>query len=486
MKGKYVILVALRYLKHRKFATAVSILAIALSLLAVVGLGVVNFAVKKTAVEGSIRYPLIVGPEGASGVQLIMSTMFFIDKPSGIIPFSVYKELEQDKRVLKAYPIAMADTYKNVRIIGTNEEFVNSFGVKLVSGKVDFSDLHNAVFGFAAARRTGVKIGDEFQGYHGMVGGGAHHHDFTYKVAAIMEPTGRPEDSAIYTNYETVWKIHEHGHDHHGHHKKHTGHKQHEDVDHEELAIHAELAIEPVAEEQQEEQHAENEYTTGHTEKPHHGEVEKTHEDHHHVTETEHDENHQDKHQKHDKYHLSKDRLTAVIVKTGNPVYTGQLEREYSLKDGTLAVDTGKSIRDFVSHVNKGEIFIEIMSVGMLAIAMIMILVTLVMSLNERRKDLALMRSLGIGRLTIATTVMIEALIITLSGVALGILLGHLLIFTMQGAIMDVIGVEAEPFTITKMEMFGVVATLIVGQILAFVSMVWTYRLNLVEEIARD
>ena len=81
------VLMALRYLAGRRFATLVSIGAIALSLLLVIGVGLVNFAIKKTAVEGAIRYPLIIGPEGVSAVQLIFSTVFHVDKPSGTIPF---------------------------------------------------------------------------------------------------------------------------------------------------------------------------------------------------------------------------------------------------------------------------------------------------------------------------------------------------------------------------------------------------------------
>ena len=427
MKAKYVLLIALRYLAHRRFATLVSVVAIALSLLFVVGVGVVNFAVKKTAVEGSIRYPLVVGPSGASGVQLILSTIFYIDKPTGTIPFDVYKELKADNRVIRAYPLAMADTYENMRIIGTNEDFINDLGVGTVAGFVDFSDVHNTVFGHAAARRADVEIGDEFFGQHGMVGGeDAHlHKELMYRVVVILAPTGGPEDMAIYSSYESVWLIHE----------KHLKNKHHDGGHHEDS-------------------HAEGE--------------------------------HREKHHHHDKYMLTGNKLTAVLVRTRNPAYTGMLEREYTLKDGTLAVDTGKSIRDFVGHINKGEIFVEAMSAGMLAIAIIMILVTLVMSLNERRKDLALMRSLGIGRLTISLTVMIEALLITFSGAIAGVVLGHLLVYWGQGAIKSAVGVDLEPFVITMMETWGIAVTIIAGQFLALVSMIWTYRMDLVEEIAKD
>ncbi len=453
MKGQGILLLAWRYLAHRRFATLVSVLAISVSLLFVVGVGVLNFAVKKTAVDSSIRYPLVIGPSGASGVQLILSTIFYIDKPSGTLPFSVYKELKEDKRVTGAYPIAVADTFMNIRIIGTNEEFLNNLGVGTRQGSTSLKELSNVVLGAATARRTGLELGDTFHGQHGMVGSmDAHEHkELTYKVTGILNPTGGPEDLAIYTNYESVWFIHKH-HKHH-HHKHKDQHEQHK--------------AEAEHKDQHDQHHAEAEHKDQHdqhkAEAEHHGHDAKT-----------------------DKYTLSKERLTAVLVRTSNPAYTGTLEREYSLRDGTVAVDTGRSIREFVGHINKGEVFIEAVTTGMLIIALAMILVTLVMSLNERRRELALLRSLGVGRWTLSMAVMLETLLLTALGAVVGLLFGHGLAFAFKDSLQAIAGVEIEPFLVTSMEGLALLITLAAGQLLALVAMILTYRLNVVEEISRE
>ncbi len=495
MKTSSILKLAWRYLFHRRFATFVSITAIAVSLVFVVALGVVNFAVKKTAVEGSIRYPLIVGPAGASGVQLILSTIFHIDKPSGTIPFEVYEEIKADRRVISAYPIAVADSFRNLRIIGVNQEFLDDLGVGAYAGKADLSNMEHAVFGYTAAQRADVQIGDTFHGQHGMVGTmDAHEHaELTYKVAGILNPTGGPEDTAIYTTYKSVWYIHEkHMASHHHHHAKE------EHSDHTEVHTHADTA-----------QHVHGEHEAHHadTETHDHGEthaqaeaVEHDHEEHEahhneitgdipHEAQTETHDAHAKKthgHAHHDKYMLSDNKLTAVLVRTSNPAYTGMLEREYTLKDGTLAVDTGKSIRDFVGHINKGEVFVELVSAGMLAIALMMILVTLIMSLNERRKELALLRMLGVGRLTLALTVMVEALAITLLGALAGLLAGHLLAAGAQDLVKQAVGVAIEPWTVTRMESLSLWIALGAGQALALAAMLVTYRMNVVEQVARD
>ncbi len=524
MKTSSLFLLAWRYLMHRRFATLVSVGAIALSLAFVVGLGVVNFAVKKTAVESSIRYPLIVGPEKASGVQLILSTVFHIDKPAGTIPFSVYENLKADSRVTAAYPVAVADTYKNIRIIGTNADFLKNLGVGVFEGSLELSAMEDAVFGFQAAKRTGVRLGDRFKGQHGMVGSaGAHEHgELEYRVAGVLNPTGGPEDTAIFTQYQSVWFIHaahHHGHGHeHGHHAEHAEAEHHAEhgeqahgehahgedahgkdahAEHVKAKHHAERGDQAHEEHAKTEHHAEHgkQAHKKHAEAEHHTEHgEQGHEQHaeteHHTEHAEHAhaEDGHDKHAhgEHDKYTLSKGRLTAVLVRTGNPAFTGMLEREYSLKDGSLAVDTARSIREFVAHINKGEVFIEAVGMGMLLIALALILVTLVMSLNERRKELALLRSLGVGRATLAGAVMLETLFVTLAGALSGLAAGHLLAVLLRGWIRQAVGVDIEALVFTRMEGFGLLSTLLAGQVLALVGLFLTYRMNLVEETARD
>lgn len=415
-KPSAVVTLALRYLAERRFATWVSVLAIALSVMLVVAVGNVNFAVKKTAVEGSIRYPLLVGPEGASSTQLVFSTIFHVDKPTGTIPFEVYESLRRDPRVIAAYPLAVADSVGSYPIVGTDAAMLADLGVGAAAGALELGALGDAVLGSEVAARTELGVGDSFHGTHGMVGGEeAHEHaEIAYRVVGILNRTDGPEDGAAYTSYATVWKMH--GAERHG---------------------------------------AGREEEDGHAGAK-------------------------------DKYHLGEGRLTAVLVRTANPVFTAALEREATLTAGTQGVDTGRAIRRMVGYLNKGERAVELFGALALSVAVAMILVTLVMSLSARRKELALLRSLGVGRLTIASIIMVEALVITVSGAALGVALGHFGVWWSEHLIKDAMGVAVEPWVWTSMETTAVVTALAAGQLLGLVSLLWTYRMNLVEEVSRD
>jgi len=411
-KKLFLLTIAWRYMSRRRAATIITVAAIAVSLLFLSVVSAINFSLKKNAAERSVRYPLVIGPAESSGIQIVMNSIFHIDKPSGLIPFAVFEKVLKDHRTLNAYPLAIADSVEGTPIIGTNEEYIQSFHVQPVEGVVDLSHTEDAVLGSEAAIRTGFHIGDKFKGSHGMEGDeDAHEHaEVTYVVRAILAPVGGPEDGGIYISYKTVWAIHKDG-------------------DHDE-----------------------------------------------------HEEHGPEKH-KHDHLEITEGKLTSVLVKTRNPAFSGQIEREYS-DNSVQAVDSGRVVRKMASYLNKAEILIELFNTVSLIVVTMMIFVTIIMSLNERRHELALMRSLGIGRIKISLIIMIEALILTLAGAFAGVIISHITLWFFNPYIHNLLGISINPFMITGMEQNGILITLIAGQLLAWASMLWVYRMNLVEEIA--
>jgi putative ABC transport system permease protein len=430
-KRFFTVKIAFRYLSGRKAASIISASAIALSLVFLSVTGSVNYAMRKGAAERSLRYPLVIGPSGTSGAQIILGSLFHMEKPSGIIPFSVYEKVSGDKRTLSAYPLAMADSLKGIPIIGTDIEYVKSMEAKVLSGSLDLSRPEFAVLGSSAAERLGLGIGDTFHGSHGMVGDEeAHEHsEITYVVKGVLSPVNGPEDSAIYIDYKTIWLIHRHGHD------------DHEEKDH--------------------------------------------HEDDDHGHHSHHDNGHDhDGHEAHhgDHCHITEGNLTAVIVKTRNPAFTAQMEREYSAEAGVQAVDSGLTMRRLSSYMNRAESVMEIFSGITVVMVSLLIFVTIIMSLNERKHDLALMRSLGLGRRHISSIIMTEVLIITAGGALAGILFSHSLMALASGWTGISWGIVLEPLIMTSMETRGIIMVLLSGQMLSLFSLLWIYRMDLTRE----
>jgi putative ABC transport system permease protein len=429
MRAAFILKAVMHNMKHRCSAVVISIISIACAFAFLSAIGNVTFGLATTAVNSSLSFPLVIGPEGSSDTQLVMSTVFNIDKPKGTLEYSVFEELIKDKRVASAFPVARADSYMGIPITGVTSDFIkeksNGF-IKLKEGFVSDdifpeSDLHRAVIGFKIAERYGLTIDDKFAGSHGHVGDeNAHgHDDFQYFVAGIMNPVNGPEDFSIYVNLRAVWKIHEKGDEHDDHNADNEHHEHHEGCDH--------------------------------------GTDGEAHE-----------------------------TLSAILVKTVNPVATSELEREYSSRSGTSATDVAKTVRRVVQYMNKAETAAGFFSYGTLMIVLAMVFVTMVMAINERKKEMALMRTLGIGKLPISLTVMIESMIITVAGVLAGVVLGHFALWYLKPLIDFNLGISLEPFFVTKVEIQGILVTLVSGQIISIIAMLRIYNMNLVEEVARD
>lgn len=160
---------------------------------------------------------LVVGAKG-SPLQLILSSIYYIDFPTGNIPLKEANELAQNPWIKRAVPLALGDNYNGIRIVGTDSGFVNLYNLKVKTGKFWKQDFETNI-GSAVAESQHLKVGDEFYGAHGLTGSTDIHKAHAYKVTGILEPQGNVTDNLILTNISSVWKMHdpaeEKEHDHH-------------------------------------------------------------------------------------------------------------------------------------------------------------------------------------------------------------------------------------------------------------------------------
>ena len=168
---------------------------------------------------------LVVGAKG-SPLQLVTSTLFQVDAPTGNIPISVQTTLARDPLVEAAVPVSLGDSVAGARIVGTTAAYLGLYDAHLERGAV-WDGPMEAVLGSEAARRLSLSIGDTFAGEHGLTGGEAHA-DRPYRVVGILSPTGAVIDRLILTDLTSVWALHDHsvgaavGEDRHNHDHDHA------------------------------------------------------------------------------------------------------------------------------------------------------------------------------------------------------------------------------------------------------------------------
>ncbi|WP_337040936.1 ABC transporter permease [Emticicia sp. 17c] len=155
---------------------------------------------------------MVVGAKG-SPLQLILSSVYQIDNPTGNVYLNDVQEIAQNPLVKEMIPLSMGDNYQGYRILGTNKKYFEHFKTKIATGAMFKKDL-DVVLGAQVASSTGLKIGDTFSSSHGLDAAGEVHGDNKYKVVGILEFNNSVIDNLVLTSLNSVWHIHEHKEEH--------------------------------------------------------------------------------------------------------------------------------------------------------------------------------------------------------------------------------------------------------------------------------
>jgi putative ABC transport system permease protein len=173
---------------------------------------------------------LVVGAKG-SPLQLILSSIYHIDFPTGNIPLKEAQSLMQNPWVKRVVPLALGDNYNGVRIVGTDTNFVNLYQLKLDKGRIWHADFE-AIIGSAVAREQHLKVGDPFYGAHGLSGGSDIHKAKAYRITGILQPKGNVTDNLILTKVSSIWKMHDAHHEgeDHDHANESSAENEHQEI----------------------------------------------------------------------------------------------------------------------------------------------------------------------------------------------------------------------------------------------------------------
>jgi putative ABC transport system permease protein len=150
---------------------------------------------------------LVVGAKG-SPLQLILAGVFHLDVPSGNIPLSALQAVRAHPMVARAVPLALGDSLRGYRIVGTTPDYLQMYGATLADGQA-WSGPLQAVLGAEVAQATGLAPGASFAGVHGLGLDGEAHGDTPYRVTGRLARCGCVLDRLVLTGVESVWAVHE-------------------------------------------------------------------------------------------------------------------------------------------------------------------------------------------------------------------------------------------------------------------------------------
>jgi len=365
---------------------------------------------------------LVMGAQG-SPLQLILSSVYQVDAPTGNISYDSAKVWMKNPFVEKAIPLAFGDNYRGYKILGTTPDYLKKYGAKISNGKI-FENNFEVVVGNDIAKKLNINVGDTFFGSHGDAAEGEVHENESYKVVGIAEKTGKVVDNLIVCNIPSVWQMHgsheEHNHEQVGENPKH-GEEGHVHDDHE-----ADLTIDEPGME-----------------------------------------------------------ITAVLLKFRNKMgivtWPRIIAQNTKMQVASPAIEVNRLFKLFGIGINA----LQYLAYGIMLISGISIFIALFNTLKERKFEFALLRVSGAGRFKLLSLVMIESLLLCIVGYIFGTILGRIALLLLSNSAEDDFKMSFNPYDfIWDKEGILFLLTIFVGIIAALIPAIKAYNLNISKTLA--
>ena len=339
---------SLAYLRDRALNSVLNLVLLALGVATIVLLVLFASQFEERLTKDARGIHLVIGAKG-SPLQLVLSTIFHVDIPTGNISLAEATKISRHRLVASAIPLALGDAYRGFRIVGTKASYPASYKVEVENGRL-WKKPFETTIGARVMKETGLKIGDMFSGAHGIKGTGRAHEENGYRVVGVFKKTGTVIDRLIMTTMESVWITHEI----------------------KEEAKTKGLMIEGSPSEERE--------------------------------------------------------ITAMVIRYRSPIAAITLPRYINTKTGMQAASPGLEIRRLMALVGVGIQTLQGFGIMLIATAALSMFIALYNAMQNRRYDIAIMRSLGASRSKLFCQILLEGLILACAGTVSGIVIGHAVI----------------------------------------------------------
>jgi putative ABC transport system permease protein len=202
---------ALGSLLARALTVAMTILAIALSVMLFLGVEKVRTGAKASFADTISGTDLIVGARTGS-VQLLLYSVFRIGAATNNMTWESYQDIAARDAVDWIVPISLGDSHRQFRVMGTTTEFFERYkyrsgqSLAVREGTV-MDDLFDATIGADVAETLGYSVGDPIVVAHGLASF-SEHEDQPFRISGILEKTGTPVDRTVIVSLEAIEAIH--------------------------------------------------------------------------------------------------------------------------------------------------------------------------------------------------------------------------------------------------------------------------------------
>ncbi len=342
---------------------------------------------------------MVVGAKG-SPLQLVLSSVYHIDAPTGNIELSEFEKISRHPMVKKAIPLAYGDNYQGFRIVGTDTSYPMRYQAQLSQGRW-WQQPGEVVIGASVDKLKPLELGAKIYSSHGVSQSIEQHEDFAYTVKGKLAPTGTVIDKLILTGVESVWAVHEHKEEHgSGEHSEHP-----------------------------------REITAG---------------------------------------------LISFKSAMGNLMLPRMVNENTNMQAALPAIEYNR----LYGLMSDGVATLRALAILIVVISAISVFISLFKSLRERRHELALLRSMGAGRLQLFYIILLEGFIIAFIGYVLGLVFGKLGFLALSEMLSSSYQYQLDLDLISREELLLLPAVLTLGFLAALLPAIRAYRLDISKTLA--
>lgn len=375
---------ALKSLLERRSSVLLTTIALAISIAVVSSVEHIRSQAQESFNRTVSGVDLIVGPR-TSAINLLLYSIFRIGTPGNGISSDTYELIASDNRVAWQIPIALGDSHQGYRVVGTENSLFDHYqygnGQSLVFAQGGhFNNSQDLVLGSDVASQLDYQLGDEIVLSHGLAEISFTNHDnHPFVVTGILAATGTPTDQALHIPLSGLAAMHGvAGHDH-------------GDAHDDEHATENEIEADDHAPEHEHEHEHENSQDAASTSSEH--------------------------------MSLPVD-ITATLVGLNSRAQVFSMQQAINNYTGEAltGVIPGIALAELWQMMANVEGLLRLISVLVMLASILGLATMLLASIRERYPEVSLFRSIGVPSHALLLSIEAEAMLIALSGTALGLL----------------------------------------------------------------
>ena len=391
--------------------------AISLALL-VLGIGIISLLLQlnsliKDQMNNNLKgIDMVVGAKG-SPLQLILSSVYHVDSPTGNISLAEAEKISKNRMVGSSIKLLYGDNYKGYRIVGAEKKFIELYNGIIKEGR-EWNSPYEVLIGSKVYQKLKINLGDELISSHGLRESGESHDDQSFKVVGLLKPSNSVIDQLIITSPQSVWNIHE-THDHETH--------DHDDED-----------------------------------------------EHEHDHEHEHDDR----------------EITAMLIKFKSPMNIIQFPRQINENTNLQAAVPSYEISRLFKLFGFGIETLSYLAYIIIIVSGFSLFINLFNSMNERKYEMALIRTLGASRFQLSIMIIFESLILTILGFILGLLFSRFGVMFVSSLMEESLNYNLNSFKILIEEYWLLVMSVLIGLISSLIPVIRVYKMNISKILADE